>query len=101
MAVSKIFMQCNLEVNIRSSKRILKSKINNNLKGKIQVFLFGGQNFGSERTVEFFCGKLLLTETATWFYLICECRCPLAREILLREQSRTDNRRVPKNNYIF
>ena len=54
MAVSKIFMQCNLEVNIRSSKRILKSKINNNVKGKIQVFLIGGPNFGSERTVDLF-----------------------------------------------
>ena len=94
-------MQCNLEVNMRSSKRILKSKINNNVKGKIQVFLIGSPHFGSERTVELFCGKLLLTETATCFYLICECRSPLAREILLCKQSRTDNRRVPKNNYIF
>ena len=94
-------MQCNLEVNIRSSKRILKSKITNNVKRKIQVFFIEGSNFGSERTVELLCGKLLLTKTATCFYLICERRSPLAREILLCEQSRTDNRRVPKNNYIF
>ena len=32
---------------------------------------------------------------------ICERRSPLAREILLCEQRRTDHRRVPKNNYIF
>ena len=50
---------------MRSSKRILKSTINNNVKGKIQVFLIGSPHFGSERTVELFCGKLLLTETAT------------------------------------
>ena len=39
-------------------------------------------NFGSERTVELFCGKLLLTETPTCFS-ICESRSPLAREVLL------------------
>ena len=57
-------------------------------------------NFGSERTVELFCGKLLLTETTTCFS-ICERRSPLAREILLCQQRRTDHRRVPKNNHIF
>ena len=60
----------------------------------------GGPNFGSERTVEFFYGKFLLTETTTCFS-ICERRSPLAREILLCEQKRTDHRRVPKNTYIF
>ena len=47
----------------------------------------GGPNFGSERTVEFFCGKFLLTETTTCFS-ICERRSPLAREILLCEQGK-------------
>ena len=60
----------------------------------------GGPNFGSERTVELFCAKLLLTETTTSF-LICERRLPLAWKILLCEQRRTDHRRIPKNNYIF
>ena len=59
-----------------------------------------GPNFGSERTVELFCGKLLLTETTTCFS-ICERRSALAREVLLCEQRRTDHRRVPKNNFIF
>ena len=44
--------------------------------------------------------KLLLTETTTGFSIF-ERRSPLAREILLCEQRRTDHRRVPKNNYIF
>ena len=63
----------------------------------------GGKSKLSERTVELFCGKLLLTGTATCFYLhvICECQSPLAREILLCEQSRKDHRRVPKNNYMY
>ena len=60
----------------------------------------GGPNLGSEITVELFCGKLLLTET-TMCFSICELRSPLLREILLREQRRTDHRRVPKHNYIF
>ena len=42
----------------------------------------GDPNFGSERTVELFCGKLLLTETTTCFS-ICESRSPVAREVLL------------------
>ena len=29
-------------------------------QGQIQEFLIGGPNFGSERIVELFCGKLLL-----------------------------------------
>ena len=63
----------------------------------------GGPNFGSERTVELFCGKLLfptplplVTEKAetTTCFSICESQLPLAREIhrLLR---------VPKDNHIF
>ena len=60
----------------------------------------GGPNFGSERTVELFCGKSLLTEMTTCFSM-CERRSPLVREMLLCEQRRTDHRRVPKNNYIF
>ena len=44
----------------------------------------GGPNFGSESTVERFCGKLLLKETTTCFS-ICERRSPLTREILLCE----------------
>ena len=43
-----------------------------------------GPNFGSESTVERFCGKLLLKETTTCFS-ICERRSPLTREILLCE----------------
>ena len=60
----------------------------------------GGPNFGSERTVELFCGKLLLTETTTCFS-ICERRSPLVREILFCERRRTDLRRVPRTNDIF
>ena len=60
----------------------------------------GGPNFGSESTVELFCGKLLLTETIMCFS-ICKCWLPLALEILLCEQRRTDPRRVPKNNYTL
>ena len=75
------------------------------MKGNISgadpgIFDWRSPNFGSERTVELFCGKLLLTETTTCFS-ICERRSSLAREILLREQRRTDHRRVPKNNHIF
>ena len=55
----------------------------------------GGANFGSERTFEIFCGKLLLSETSTRFS-ICERRSRVAGEILLGEQRRTDHRRVPK-----
>ena len=36
-------------------------------RGGFRNFYQGGPNFGSERTVELFCGKLLLTETTTWF----------------------------------
>ena len=50
--------------------------------------------------LELFSGKLLLTETIMCFS-ICKCWLPLALEILLCEQRRTDPRRVPKNNYIF
>ena len=59
-----------------------------------------GPNFGSERTFEIFCGKLLLIETSTRFS-ICERRSPVAREILLGEQRRTDHRRVPKTITFF
>ena len=50
----------------------------------------GDPNFGSERTVELFCGKVLLTETTTCFS-ICESWSPLARP----------STALPKNNYIF
>ena len=73
------------------------------LQGRIQKFLMGGggggggggegPNFGSQRTVELFCGKLLLTQTATCFSS-CERRSPVAPR-------RTDHSRVPKNNDIF
>ena len=39
-------------------------------------------------------------ETTT-FFSICESQSPLAREILLCEQRRTDHRRVSKDNHIF
>ena len=69
----------------------------------MQEFFIGlreGPNFGSERTVELLCGKLLFStplpekaETTTCFS-ICQSQLPLAREIhrLLR---------VPKDNHIF
>ena len=76
----------------------------------------GGPNFGSEWTVEHSYGKLPLptppptsrgcrpaekAETTTCFS-ICERRSPLAREMLLCKQRRTDHRMVPKkNSYIF
>ena len=72
-------------------------------QGQIQEFLIGGRggpNFGSERTVELFCAKLLLTERTTSF-LICERRLPLAWKILLFDQRRAEHRRMPKHNYIF
>ena len=72
-------------------------------QGRIQEFLIGGRggpNFGSERTVELFCAKLLLTERTTSF-LICERRLPLAWKILLFDQRRAEHRRMPKHNYIF
>ena len=76
------------------------------LQEEIQEFFIGvggGPNFGSERTVELFWGKLppphplpLVTEKAetTTYFWICESQLPLAREIhrLLR---------VPKDNHIF
>ena len=71
-------------------------------QGRIQEFLIGGwvrPNFGSERTVDLFVANFFLTETTTCFP-ICERRSPLAQEILLCEQRRTDHWRVPKNNYI-
>ena len=45
----------------------------------------------------------LVTEKAetTTCFSICESQSPLAREILLCEQRRTDHRRVPKDNHIF
>ena len=83
---------------------------NNNSKNKNQVtktgtdpgiFDGGGRpNFGSERTFEIFCGKLLLIETSTRFS-ICERRSPVAREILLGEHRRKDDRRVPKTITCF
>ena len=36
-------------------------------QGQIKDLLLGGPNFGSERTVEHFCGNLLLTETIMCF----------------------------------
>ena len=63
----------------------------------IQEFLIGkgggggGGGVGSERPVELFCGKLLLTETTTCFST-CERRSPLAPQVLLCEQKRTDHR---------
>ena len=54
---------------------------------------WGSPNFGSERSVELFCGKLLLTETTTRSS-IRERRSPLAWKILLYEQRRTDHRRA-------
>ena len=45
------------------------------------------------------CRPAEKAETTTCFS-ICECRSPMAREILLCEQRRTDHRRVPENNYI-
>ena len=54
-------------------------------RGGSRSFSLGDPNFGSERTVELFCGKSLLKETTTCFS-ICERRSPLAREILLCEQ---------------
>ena len=60
----------------------------------------GWVRVGSERPVELFCGKLLLTQTTTCFST-CERRSPLAPQVLLCEQKRTDHRRVDKNNYIF
>ena len=83
-------------------------KLFSDFQGRIQEFLIGGRggrggggpNFGSERTVELFCAKLLLTERTTSF-LICERRLPLAWKILLFDQRRTEHRRMPKHNYIF
>ena len=82
-------------------------------QGRIKEFLTGGEGgggaggggggeaiFGSESTVELFCGKLLLTKTTTCLS-ICERQSPLAWERLLCEQWRTDQRRVPKNNHIL
>ena len=60
----------------------------------------GGAIFGSESTVELFCGKLLLTKTTTCFS-ICERQSPLARERLLCEQRRTDHRRVYPKTITF
>ena len=75
----------------------------------------GGPNFGSEWTVEHSYGKLPLprppptnrgcrpaekAETTTCFS-ICERRSPLAREMLLCEQRRTDHRMVPKKIVTF
>ena len=65
MAVSKTFMQCNLEVNIKSFKRIVKSKINNNVQGR----LGGGgvQSLVKKGLLNFF--------VANYFYLICDPGC--------------------------
>ena len=59
-----------------------------------------GPNFGSLKTFEIFCGKLLLIETSTRFS-ICERRSPVAQEILLGEQRRPDHGRVPKTITFF
>ena len=52
---------------------------------------------GSERPVERFGDKLLLTETTTCFST-CERRSALAGQVLLCEKKRTVHRRVPQNN---
>ena len=67
-----------------------------NIHGWIKGFLIGGggsPNFGSEKIVELFCGKLLLTETTTCFS-ICERQSPMVQETLLGEQRQTDHRGV-------
>ena len=76
------------------------------LQGEIQEFFIGvggGPNFGSEKTVEIFCAKLLpphplplVTEKAetTTCFSICESQLPLAREIHRLP-------RVPTDNHIF
>ena len=51
---------------------------------------------GSERPVERFGDKLLLTETTTCFST-CERRSALAGQVLLCEKKRTVHRRVPQN----
>ena len=53
------------------------------------------------RTFELLCGKLLLTETATCFYLICERRSPLAREILLCDRAEQIIGGYPKKITFF
>ena len=56
----------------------------------------GGGEFGSERPVELFGDKLLLTKTTTCFST-CERRSALARQVLLCERSKQFiNRRVSK-----
>ena len=83
-----------------------KLKITNcqfEMQGQIQEFFIKGGGGGPklvQKGLLIFCGKLLLTEITTRFS-ICERRLPLAREILLCEQRRTDHRRISKNNYIF
>ena len=51
----------------------------------------GDQTLIQKGLLNFFCGKLALTETTTCF---CERRSPLAWEVLLCEQRRTAHRRV-------
>ena len=57
------------------------------------IFYWGveDQSLIQKGLLNFFCGKLPLTETTTCFF---ERRSPLAREVLLCEQRRTDHRRV-------
>ena len=55
------------------------------LPGVDPGFLLGGPKFaefGSDRTVELFCGKLLLTTRTTTCFSICERRSLLAQKIL-------------------
>ena len=53
-----------------------------NIQGWIQEFLieWGSPNFGSEKAVELFCGKLLLK-----CFSICEHWSPMVQEILACE----------------
>ena len=68
---------------------------------RYQEFLIGGgPTFGSERTVEIFSGKLLLTETITCFS-ICERRSPLAWEILGSLSKGVFERRTSTGSEVF
>ena len=63
---------------IRSFKVVLVSWLTRTDPG---ILDWGGPDFGSERTVDLFFGKLLLTEWPR--FSIFERRSPMAREILL------------------
>ena len=63
------------------------------------ILLVKGCTLGTFSSCARNCRPAEKAETTTCFS-ICECRSPMAREILLCEQRRTDHRRVPENNYI-